>query len=363
MDGVAKVSAPDFSQLNGARIFLTGDTGFKGSWLAEWLLALGADIRGYALPPEGDDPLFDRLDLRNRIDHIDGDLRDLPALTTAIREFAPDGVMHLAAQSLVLRGYEAPKETFDVNIGGSVNLLEAVQATASVRGLVYVTSDKCYEDQPVEAGYTEEDRLGGDDPYSASKAAAEIVFAAYDRSFFANRPTLGAVSVRAGNVIGGGDWAENRIVPDCIRALRKGEAIQLRNPMAIRPWQHVLEPLGGYLMLLDRLLNDPASASGAWNFGPAAEAMRPVRDLANGVAEHWGGGSVEESPALSAPKEAAALYLDSAKAKEALGWAPQWDFDRTVRETVHWYRSVGEGEPAEIVTDRQIKSYMENGHD
>ncbi len=228
----------------GARVFVTGDTGFKGSWLCAWLDALGAEIVGYALPPEGEDPLFDRLNLAERVRHIDGDLRDAGALADAMKGAQADIVFHLAAQSLVLRGHREPKETFDTNVGGSVNLLEAVRALPDIRGLVFVTSDKCYENQERSAGYREDDRLGGDEPYSASKAAAEIVFNAYAHSYFDARDGFGAVSVRAGNVIGGGDWAEDRIVPDCIRALRDGKPVGLRRPDAVRPLAARTRPAG-----------------------------------------------------------------------------------------------------------------------
>jgi CDP-glucose 4,6-dehydratase len=352
------MSLSSLDSLRGARILVTGDTGFKGAWLATWLLKLGAEVAGFALPPEGSDSLFDRLDLASRIHHVDGDIRDAGAVAAMVREFAPDGICHLAAQSLVLRSYRDPKETFDTNVGGSVNVLEAVRTTPGVRALVFVTSDKCYLNREWEFGYREEDRLGGSDPYAASKAAAEILFDSYWQSFFAAREGFGAVSVRAGNVIGGGDWAENRIVPDCIRALKDQRPVVLRNPGAVRPWQHVLEPLSGYLMLLARLVEQPDSVSGPWNFGPAPSNMCPVRDLAERVVAGWGNGRIEEVVASDAPHETNVLYINSDKARRQLGWEPRWGFARTVDETVDWYRAVAGGEPAWDRTCQQIEKYL-----
>ncbi len=342
----------------GARVFVTGDTGFKGSWLCAWLDALGADVTGFALPPEGEDPLFGRLRLAERIRHVDGDLRDADGLAAAAREAAPDIVFHLAAQSLVLRGYRQPKETFDTNVGGSVNLLEAVRGNPGIRALVYVTSDKCYQNRERAAGYREDDRLGGDEPYSASKAAAEIVFNAYARSFLDARDGFGAVSVRAGNVIGGGDWAEDRIVPDCIRALRAGKPVGLRRPDAVRPWQHVLDPLAGYMILGSKLLSGE-DLSGGWNFGPSEDDIKPVGELARKIVACWGAGEIENRQSGDAPHETTLLYLNSDKAIAELGWKPRWRFDEAVAQTVDWYRSVGGGEDAAVVTARQIADYAD----
>ncbi len=352
------MSHSSFDSLRGTRILVTGDTGFKGAWLTAWLLQLGAEVGGFSLPPDGKDPLFDRLGLAARIHHVDGDIRDAEALAKMVNDFAPAGICHLAAQSLVLRSYRDPKETFDTNVGGSVNLLEAVRDAPEVRALVFVTSDKCYLNREWEFGYREEDRLGGSDPYAASKAAAEIVFDAYRQSFFTARTDFGAVSVRAGNVIGGGDWAEDRIVPDCIRALADRRPVILRNPGAVRPWQHVLEPLSGYLTLLARLIEQPDSFSGPWNFGPAPGNMCPVRELAERVVAGWGNGRIEEVVAGDAPHETNVLCINSDKARRQLGWQPRWGFARTVDETVDWYRSVAKGEPAWDRTCQQINTYL-----
>lgn len=343
----------------GARVLVTGDTGFKGAWLCAWLLELKADVTGFALPPEGDNSLFTALDLETRIHHVDGDLRDLEPLQRLIDDVRPDIVFHLAAQSLVLRGYLDPKRTFDTNIGGSVNVLEAVRGCDAVRALVYVTSDKCYRNREWMWGYRENDALGGADPYSASKAAAEIVFEAYVQSFLAARDDFGAASVRAGNVIGGGDWADDRIVPDCIRAISSNRPLSLRNPDSVRPWQHVLEPLAGYLNVAAALLEDPAAITGAWNFGPEASDMRTVRALAERVVSAWGSGSIEIEPDTGAPHETSVLYLNSDKARNVLGWQPRWTFERAVDETVRWYRDVGSGGRAADISREQLSSYME----
>lgn len=347
------------SVFRGRRVLLTGDTGFKGSWLALWLTELGADVTGFALPPEGESPHFTLLELNRRIRHVDGDIRDGEALAACFEETKPEIVFHLAAQSLVRLSYDEPKRTFDTNVGGSVNLLEAVRATPTVRSLVYITSDKCYLNKEWVWGYRETDELGGHDPYSASKAAAENVFAAYGTSYFAARDGLGTASTRAGNVIGGGDWAKDRIVPDCMRALVERRPIVLRNPDATRPWQHVLEPLSGYLLLAAKLWDQPKRFSGAWNFGPLLETACSVGELANHVVENWGDGEVVVDRPDGAPHEARLLHLAIDKAQLELGWQPHWPLHRTIAETVAWYRRVHGGESAASVSLDQIRSYME----
>ena len=247
---------------SGKKVFVTGHTGFKGSWLTFLLKEIGADVMGYALPPEPGPNHFDLLNLDSKINHVVGDIRDGSALNDAMQSFQPEYVFHLAAQALVKKSYNEPVETFSSNVMGSVNLLDAVKQCDSVRSLVYITSDKCY------------------DPYSASKAAAEIVFSAYARSYFRSRPELGAATTRAGNVIGGGDWAADRIIPDCIRAIEMGNSIKLRNPQATRPWQHVLEPISGYIALAANLYNQPEKFAGSWNFGPSTSEVRTVEDVA-----------------------------------------------------------------------------------
>lgn len=352
---------PDIAQtFRGKRVLVTGHTGFKGSWLSLWLHQMGAQVLGYALPPERDDDHFNLLGLAHKIEHVVGDIRDLAAVRQAFDRFQPEIVFHLAAQPLVRYSYAEPKLTFDTNVGGSVNILEAVRTTPSVRALVYVTSDKCYRNHEWIWGYRENDELGGHDPYSASKAAAELVFSSYQDSFFLTRAGFGAASVRAGNVIGGGDWALDRIVPDAIRALRADKPIALRNPNSTRPWQHVLEPLSGYLMIAARLLREPQRYAGAWNFGPRGESIRTVQALAEAAARQWGGGKVQVAQEANAVHEAGLLHLNCDKAHQLLGWHPLWDFERTVAETVQWYREVTSGASALDVSSRQIRNYMES---
>ena len=347
------------ARLKGIRVLVTGDTGFKGSWLCSWLLEMGAEVSGLALPPEGEPPLFELLRLRERIDHHDADIRDLDQVRAVFAKVRPELVIHLAAQALVLKSYDEPKLTFDTNVGGSVNILEAVRETASIRALVYITSDKCYLNKEWVWGYRENDELGGVDPYSVSKACAEHVFSAYQQCYFARRDGFAAASTRAGNVIGGGDWAANRIVPDCIRALRDGRAIVLRNPLATRPWQHVLEPVGGYLLLASHLLERGHGLDGAYNFGPSADVVRPVQDLAQAAIAVWGSGELVVQPNPNAQHEAGLLQLVSDKAKGALGWRPTWTFDECIANTVGWYRQVHDGADPVAVTTRQIASFME----
>jgi CDP-glucose 4,6-dehydratase len=348
---------------SGRRVLVTGDTGFKGSWLAFALHELGARVQGFALPCERPEDHFERLALSDLITHRDGDLRESAPIAETMRHAEPEVVFHLAAQPLVRRAYEDPKLTFDTNVGGSVNLLEAVRRTPSVRALVYVTSDKCYRNKEWVWGYRENDELGGPDPYSASKAAAEMVFGAYQDSFFLNRPSLGAASARAGNVIGGGDWSPNRIVPDCIAALRVGRPITLRNPSSTRPWQHVLDLIYGYLLLGARLYEHPTRFAGAWNFGPSTDDVRTVRELADLVVTTWGTGTVEVARQDGAPHEAGLLQLNCDKAHQLLGWRTRLPFDRAVHESVRWYKRVEEGEPARRVTREQVARYFGGGHD
>ncbi|MEO5974663.1 MAG: CDP-glucose 4,6-dehydratase [Ilumatobacteraceae bacterium] len=341
----------------GKRVLITGDTGFKGSWLSLWLCQHGSTVHGYALPPDGPKSHFSSLSLETHIQHEDGDIRDKEHLLKYFEDVQPQVVFHLAAQAIVRRSYREPKETFDTNIGGSINVLECVRLTPSVQSLVYITSDKCYRNREIAVGYTEEDELGGYDPYSASKAGAELVFAAYNESFFKDRPNFGAASARAGNVIGGGDWSEDRIIPDCIRALQRNKPIVLRHPDATRPWQHVLEPLSGYITLGSRLLLDPASAIGSWNFGPRESAVHSVEDLARECIRVWGSGAVSIEPDNGQLHEAMLLKLNCDKAREFLQWSPRWDFKRTIRETISWYRATCEGQPAIDISSEQLQHY------
>lgn len=342
------------------RVLVTGDTGFKGSWLCLWLAEAGAQVYGYALPPERSNDHFNLLNLSKRINHQDGDIRNLAETEACFTKAQPEFVFHLAAQALVRRSYRDPKETYDTNVMGSINVLECVRNTPSVRTLIFVTSDKCYKNNEWVWGYRENDELGGHDPYSASKAAAELVFSSYGDSFFSARENLGYASVRAGNVVGGGDWSEDRIVPDCIRALTESRAILLRKPMSTRPWQHVLEPLAGYLRLAAALYSSPREFSGAWNFGPSDEATRTVQELAHDIVKAWGSGRVETQISSANPHEAGQLRLNCDKAMRKLGWGPCWNFTRTVQETVSWYRQSLSAQDVYAISAAQVRAYMES---
>lgn len=352
------VTAMDYSIFKGKRILVTGSTGFKGSWLCTWLLHLGAEVSGLALPPEPDAPLFNQLRLRDRIDQYDGDIRDMDTVREMLKATQPEVIFHLAAQPLVRYSYDEPKLTFDTNVSGAVNLLDAIRGEACVKALVFVTSDKAYRNKEWVWGYRENDELGGHDPYSASKAAAELVFAGYQDSFFMKRSDFAAASVRAGNVIGGGDMSKDRIVPDCIRAFINNDEIVLRNPQSTRPWQHVLEPLSGYMAVAAGLLNDPENARGAWNFGPDAENVRTVEELTETAISVWGGGNLCVERDASQPHEANLLMLNSDKAKSNLGWRVHWDFTAAVTNTVSWYKRVHDGEDPIFVTDEQIEAFV-----
>lgn len=343
----------------GKRVLVTGHTGFKGSWLALWLRDLGAEVTGYALAPDYDGSHFELLDLGRDVRHVVGDVRDLAHLKRIVDEARPEIVFHLAAQALVRHSYNEPKATFDTNVGGSVNLLEAVRLCNDVRALVFITSDKAYLNKEWPWGYRENDELGGHDPYSASKAGAEMAFMAYRHSFFERRDGLGTAVTRAGNVIGGGDWAVDRIIPDCMRALRDGQPIRLRNPLATRPWQHVLDPLHGYLRLAQALLTDPKRYTGPWNFGPELDRGLTVREVAERAMALWGGGKIVVEKETSAPFEHHLLQLSIDKAKLDLDWRPKWSSERAIAETVNWYKRITSGEAARAVSMAQIAAFME----
>ncbi len=342
----------------GKRVLITGHTGFKGSWLTLLLQMLGAEVMGYALPLEYEGGHFDRLGLKNKIRHVIGDVRDVDLLRSEVTAFQPEIVFHLAAQALVRASYLDPKTTFDINVGGGVNVLDIVRTCDSVRALVFVTSDKCYENLEWIWGYRECDVMGGHDPYSASKGAAELIFSAYLRSFFLNRQNFGAASARAGNVIGGGDWAADRIVPDCLRAVQVGKPIVIRSPLATRPWQHVLEPISGYLKLAARLFEYGSEYSGSWNFGPQVGDARTVIDVVTQLASKFENASVVVDEPLNKPHEAHLLQLNSDKARQLLQWDTRWDFEQTMDATGDWYRDVlFHGKSVEKVSHAQISQY------
>jgi len=348
---------------NKKRVLITGDTGFKGSWLSFWLNELGADILGYALPEKQESDLFNVLKLRKKIHHIDGDIRNYSVLKKIADRFKPEFIFHLAAQAIVKFSYEDPKGTFDTNISGSVNILEIAKRSDYLKSLIYVTSDKCYKNKELPRGYQEDDELGGYDPYSASKAAAEIVISAYQNSFFKNDNKLGVASVRAGNVIGGGDWSVDRIVPDCVRCLKEKKPVLIRNPQSVRPWQYVLEPLYGYLLLASKLSEESKKYSGAYNFGPRTQSMKTVEELAESVIKCWGNGNIEYKKDDYEFYESSMLHLNCDKAYQVLGWRQHWNFDKTIFETVKWYKHVLAGNSAILITRQQIEDYMGGDRD
>ena len=351
----------------GKSVFLTGHTGFKGSWMAHWLLELGAEVHGFALAPGTTPALFDQLGLTARLHHETGDLRDAGAVRRALLAAQPDFVFHLGAQAILRASYEEPVETYQVNVLGTIHVMEALRELKKPCTAVFVTTDKCYENREWFHGYREEDPLGGHDPYSSSKAAAEIAIASWRRSFFKVHPVRIA-SARAGNVVGGGDWAKDRIVPDCIRSLQASHPIRVRNPKAKRPWQHVLEPLGGYLWLAACLTSAPrpltsdlrpltSDLASAINFGPALESNVTVAELVTEVLKHWPG-RWEDRSDPGAVHEAKLLHLSTDKAGALLGWFPVWHFPQTIAQTVSWYRqTAAQPQAAASLTSTQIASY------
>ncbi|MFZ1977463.1 MAG: CDP-glucose 4,6-dehydratase [Bacteroidota bacterium] len=320
------------------RVLITGDTGFKGSWLAIWLKELGADVFGYALPPQRKEDNFIRCGLGSHIRHKDGDIRDFNIFLEYVKEIQPDIAFHLAAQPIVLESYQNPKYTFETNIIGKVNFFDAVRAVPSIKAALNITSDKCYQNNEWIWGYRENDPMGGKDPYSASKGCSELVTSAYMNSFFQKEHTAAIASVRAGNVIGGGDWAAYRIVPDFFRSIKAKEPIVLRNPHATRPWQFVLEPLSGYLQLASLLYREGKQYSGGWNFGPGITSEHTVEELVQAILRLYGSGSIQLETTEEKLHEASLLRLDISKAITLLNWKPVLQFDELVKITVDGYR-------------------------
>jgi len=347
----------------GRPVLVTGHTGFKGSWLCLWLLQLGARVTGLALPPpQGEPSLFETIGLEELVTHTIVDVCDPGAVRAAMAEAEPEIVLHLAAQSLVRRSYREPLETYMTNVMGTVHVLEAVRCTPSVRAVVVVTSDKCYESGESVWGCREIDPMGGSDPYSSSKGAAELVVSAYRRSYFASGEGAQVASGRAGNVIGGGDWSEDRLVPDIVRAAIRGQTVVIRNPAAVRPWQHVLEPLHGYLTLGARLLDEGADWAEGWNFGPETAGEVEVRRLAELVVRAWGadGPRLQLGAKEPQPPETKVLRLDICKAAARLGWRPVLDLAETVALTIDWYKAHASGSTAmRALTLSQIEAYMQ----
>lgn len=347
---------PDFWR--GKRVFVTGHTGFKGSWLCLWLTRLGAQVVGYALPPPTNPSLFELARVEELIDHRVGDVTDAKALASALGAAKPEIVIHMAAQTLVRYSYEHPIETFSTNVLGSVHVLDAIRRVDSVRAVVMVTSDKCYENVEWVWGYRETDRLGGHDPYSASKGAAEIAIAGYQRSFFSSPEGPAVATARAGNVIGGGDWALDRLVPDIMRSLLKNEPTLIRRPQATRPWQHVLEPLHGYLVLAERLYAEGHRHAESWNFGPPEESERTVGWIIAKLYELWGVDFAWKLDADSGPPECTFLKLDASKARGHLGWRPKLRLEETLEWIVAWTRRYQGGADMRAVTGEDIERFM-----
>ncbi len=339
------------------RVLLTGHTGFKGAWLALWLDQLGAEVTGLALDPPSSPSLFDAADVEDALSrHVIGDIRNFETVTRVMNAHQPDIVLHLAAQSLVVPSYDHPIDTYMTNVMGTAHVLEAARQCPSVRVVLNVTTDKCYENQEWHWGYREGDPMGGHDPYSSSKGCSELLTASYSRSYFSDTSSVRLASARAGNVIGGGDWADHRIIPDFMRAVLAGEPLVVRNPDAIRPWQHVLEPLSGYLTLAERLFRG-RDVVGAWNFGPFDNDARTVGWIADRLTERWPGASWQTTGDGERPHEATYLKLDCSKARAELGWSPRLDLSGALDWIVEWYSCFASGGDIAALTRAQIERY------
>lgn len=345
----------------GKTVLVTGHTGFKGSWLSIWLNEIGAKVVGFALDPASEKGNFVLAGLTDKMVDVRGDVRDIDALSHVFKIHSPDFVFHLAAQPLVRLSYEEPVKTFETNVMGTINVLECIRRTDREMIGIMVTSDKCYENKEQIWGYRESDPMGGHDPYSSSKGAAEIAISSWRRSYFnpSNHRAHGKsiASVRAGNVIGGGDWARDRIVPDCMRAIESGSAIEIRSPEAVRPWEHVLEPISGYLLLGQRMIENPGRYCEGWNFGPSPESIVTVWEMASRIVQEYGSGRLVDMSGDRGLHEATLLALDISKARATLGWKPTLNLDETIRTTVDWYREYRDGDVYGLCT-RQIGRFM-----
>lgn len=345
----------------GKRVFLTGHTGFKGGWMALWLSRLGATVTGYALPPSTDPSFFQLCDVQSSLNSLIGDIRDLETLKKTVLNAKPEVVLHMAAQPLVRASYQAPLDTFSSNVIGTANLLEACRSVSSIRSIVVVTTDKCYENNEWHWGYRESDPLGGHDPYSASKACAEIVTSAYRRSFFHEDNSARIASARAGNVIGGGDWSDDRLLPDILREFARGRSVNIRNPAAVRPWQHVLEPLAAYLLLAEKLsADDGEKFIGAWNFGPHEKDCVSVGDLVESMKRLLGGDVSFNIDKKNQPHEATFLKLDCSRARDLLGWQPVWSLQETLVTISEWQRHFLIGENLFDLAIATIEAYEQD---
>jgi len=352
---------PDRDFWKNRRVFLTGHTGFKGSWLCLWLEAMGADVTGYSLAPPTEPSLFEQAQIRNSVRSLVGDIRDFGGMRKAIAESRPEIVIHMAAQTVVRRGYDDPIETYSTNVMGTVNLFESLRQLKHRCAVVNVTSDKCYQNREWIWPYREEDVMGGHDPYSNSKACAELVSSAFRDSYFSpskyEEHGVGLATARAGNVIGGGDWTANQLIPDLMRAFLARESCLIRNPLATRPWEFVLEPLRGYLMLAERLFTEPRGFASGWNFGPADDDAKPVSWIADKLVDSWGNGARWTHDGAQYPHEANLLKLDASKAKRYLGWHPLLPLDAALDWIVTWYRAFDQNADLGELTRAQIKCY------
>jgi CDP-glucose 4,6-dehydratase len=348
------------------RVFITGHTGFKGSWLSMWFHSLGAEVTGYALPPPTQPSLFKLAKVDRMVNSIIADIRGLGRLTQRMRQSRPEIVIHMAAQPLVRDSYQSPIETYSTNVMGTVHLFEAVRKCSGVKAVVNVTTDKCYENREWPWGYRESEPLGGYDPYSNSKACSELITSSYRNSFFNpadySNHGVAIASARSGNVIGGGDWATDRLVPDCIRSLLKGRSILIRNPQAIRPWQHVLEPLHGYLVLAQKLYEEGPRYAGAWNFGPDDQDARAVEWIVQSICRRWGLGASYVVSKGEHPHEAQCLKLDCSKARSELKWFPRWNLEQAIEKVMEWVEAYRKGRDVRKVCLKQIGEY-EKGRD
>ncbi|MEM7099863.1 MAG: CDP-glucose 4,6-dehydratase [Pseudomonadota bacterium] len=348
----------DASFWQGKRVFVTGHTGFKGSWLSLWLASVGARVTGFALSPPTDPSLFELAEVSRDIHSIEGDIRDRDAVAAAVAQADPEIALHLAAQPIVRESYVTPVETFDVNVTGTATVLDALRTCPNLRSIVVVTSDKCYENNEWAWGYRERDPMGGSDPYSASKGCTELVATSFRRSFFTSDQGPQLATARAGNVIGGGDYAMDRLITDIMASIRAGEATLIRNPEAIRPWQHVLEPLHGYVLLAQALFENGQSYAQGWNFGPADEDARPVRWICDALVEKWGDGASWIVDGADHPHEATYLKLDSSKAKSQLGWRSKLTLDQALNRIVEWNKVAISGGDVRATTLAEISSYQ-----
>jgi len=342
------------------KVFLTGHTGFKGAWLSVWLWQLGANVKGYSLEPPTKPNLFEVLGIKELVQSEIGDICNLDNLKESVESFAPDIVIHMAAQSLVRYSYSHPIETYTTNVIGTANILEVSKQSNSVKAVVVITTDKCYENKEWVWSYRENEPMGGHDPYSSSKGCAELVTASYRKSFFESKK-IGLASTRAGNVVGGGDWAEDRLIPDILRAFEKNKPVIVRNPKSIRPWQHVLEPLAGYLILAQKLFNEPSKYSQAWNFGPKVEDSKSVSWMLDQMTENWEGQSWVVDDANNNPHEANYLKLDISKATHLLSWKPVWSIEYSLKRIINWHRAWLKGENMLCYCQEEIREFMNFG--